>query len=235
MSEFHHHDEGLEARHYQAISKASVLSLLLGMGSFLAPVYVIFWVLPLAALLLGVSALRRIQRPDANLTGRRLAIAGILLALFFGSLAPARHYTRRAIVDRQAAAFSERWFDLMKKGMASTAHQLLMDPKQRMPTDLVLDEQYANDVKMKDVLKQFVSDEPIRTMLEQGKNARYERISTISHSTHLRVVTVKQLYHVHVEDEGGTRKIPLEFHVSCQYDRSTGQSYWTVSEVREAG
>ena len=62
---------------------------------------------------------------------------GLLLALLFGSMAPARHYRRKAIVNQQAEQFAMRWFTLLQKGSIYTAHQLLMDPKRRIPSSLI--------------------------------------------------------------------------------------------------
>ncbi|MCP3691327.1 MAG: hypothetical protein GY917_03950, partial [Planctomycetaceae bacterium] len=84
MSEFYGRDEGLEGPGYRAVSRSAVIALLLGVSSALAPVYIVFWVFPLATITVAVLALRGINRVDSNLTGRGLPLTRLLLALSFG-------------------------------------------------------------------------------------------------------------------------------------------------------
>ena len=235
MSEFYDRDERLDGLGYSAVSRSAVLALLLGISSVLAPVYIFFWVFPLATIAVAILALRGINRADANLTGRGLAVVGLLLALLFGSMAPARHYRRKAIVNQQAEQFAMRWFALLQKGSIYTAHQLLMDPKRRLPSSLIPFEEYQNDVKLKDFLEQFLGEEPIKTMVAQKDQATYTLVSHVAQSRHLKVITIKQLYQVQFQQDGSTRTIPLKLSISCQYDKSSRQSYWTISDIEEAG
>ena len=235
MSEFYDREEGLEGPGYRAVSGLAVLALLLGVSSVLAPVYIVFWILPLATITVAIRAFRGINRVDSNLTGRGLAVTGLLLALLFGSMAPARHYKRKAAVNQQAEQFAMRWFALLQKGSVYTAHQLLMDPKRRLSTSLIPLEEYQNDVKLKDMLEQFVGDEPIKTLVAQKEQAIYTLASQVSQSSHLQVITIKQLYHAQFQQDGSTRTIPLKLSISCQYDKSSKQSYWTISDIQEAG
>ncbi|MCP3690905.1 MAG: DUF4190 domain-containing protein [Planctomycetaceae bacterium] len=235
MSEFYDRGEGLEGPGYRAVSRSAVLALLLGVSSMLAPVYIVFWIFPLATITVAILALRGINRIESNLTGRGLAVTGLLLALLFGSMAPARHYMRKTAVNQQAEQFAMRWFTLLQKGSIYTAHQLLMDPKRRLSTSLIPLEEYQNDVKLKDMIEQFVSDEPIKTLVEQKEQAIYTLASQVSQSSHLQVITIKQVYHAQFQQDGSTRTIPLELSISCQYDKSSKRSYWTISDIQEAG
>src|SRR5688500_10904316 len=80
---------------YQGVSIMAVLALLLGVASALALVHPFLWVVPPVAVVLSILAIRAIDAPDSNLTGRRLAIAGLALALLFGLWAPSRVLTRQ--------------------------------------------------------------------------------------------------------------------------------------------
>lgn len=235
MSEFYDRDEGFDGPGYCAVSRSAVLALLLGISSLLAPVYIFFWVFPLATITVAILALRGINRADSNLTGRGLAVTGLLLALLFGSMAPARHFRRKAIVNQQAEQFAMRWFALLQKGSTCKAHQLVMDPKQRLPSSLIPFEEYQNDVKLKDVLDQFLGGEPIKTLVAQKDQATYTLVSQVTQSSHLQVITIKQLYHVQFQQDGSPQTIPLELSINCQFDKSSQQSYWSISDIQEAG
>ncbi len=69
---------------YHALSALAVSSLALGALSALAFVHHALAVIPLAAIVLGLLALRRIRRSPQELTGTREALAGIALAVVFG-------------------------------------------------------------------------------------------------------------------------------------------------------
>jgi hypothetical protein len=69
---------------YRALSTAAVASLALGILSALALLDWALVLIPIAALALGLLALRQINRRRDEYTGRKLAIAGSGLALVFG-------------------------------------------------------------------------------------------------------------------------------------------------------
>ena len=105
MSDYHTHDEADDAGDYRPVSIVSVVSLGLGLLSFAALVFKLFWVIPAAAVLLAIIALRRVGRSDSRFTGRGFAVAGLLLGLLFGSMAPAHHYLGKFIVNQQSKKF----------------------------------------------------------------------------------------------------------------------------------
>jgi hypothetical protein len=78
--------EPADLTHYRAISRAALVSLVLGLVSFVALVFSSLLVLPLVGLVLGFVGLSTIRRYPEEYTGTRLAIAGITLCslLFVG-------------------------------------------------------------------------------------------------------------------------------------------------------
>jgi hypothetical protein len=75
--------------HYRALSPAAVASLVAGglsIASFLSP---LFWVIPVLGVLLATVAIQRIRSDPENITGRKLALAGLLLSAVFGGLGAA--------------------------------------------------------------------------------------------------------------------------------------------------
>ena len=74
---------GKKPRRYRAISPLAVLSLACGMLSALAVLAWVWGVFPLAGIVLGWIALRRIRRTPEEITGAGFAKAGVILSAVF--------------------------------------------------------------------------------------------------------------------------------------------------------
>ena len=72
--------EDTELLHYRSVSRAAIVSLVLGGLSVLALVFPTLLVLPVVGLSMGLVGLSTIRRYPAEYTGGRLAIAGALLS-----------------------------------------------------------------------------------------------------------------------------------------------------------
>jgi hypothetical protein len=94
---------------YAAVSTGAVIGLLLGLAGFSSVLAVPFVAVPVLGLILCVAALRKIRRSRGVLTGRRLAIAGIVLGAAAAALGAGRHASlwlgeRRMLGHLQAQA-----------------------------------------------------------------------------------------------------------------------------------
>ncbi len=87
-----------ELGEYRAISRLAVGSLVVGLLSALALLGPILWMVPLFALVLGLLALVVIQRSRGGLVGVPMALAGLCLAICFGSAALTDYFNARRIV-----------------------------------------------------------------------------------------------------------------------------------------
>ncbi len=233
MREFHASEEDTVG--YRAISKASVIAFVLGLLSLLAPVFPAFWIFPVLGLLIALVALYQLNRPESNLAGQGLAVAGLLMVLLFGSMGLARHYGNRAILNSQAEEFGKRWFALLLEGSTLKAHQLVMDPKQRISSTAILSEQYKNDEQLQDGLKQFTSEELIQDVLANKDHVTFALVDNLNHRRDQQTITINQLYHVTVQEDGAARIWSLKLKISCQFDKMSGQTYWTIADYEELG
>ena len=233
MDRFHDDQEGMESEGYRAISKTSVMAFVLGMLSLLAPVFPAFWIFPLFGLLMALVALLRMNRAESNLAGKGLAITGLLMALLFGSMGLARYYGHKAILNSQAEEFGVRWFGLLSQGSTFKAHQLVMDPKQRVSNQVILSEQYKNDVKLQDALKEFVGEELIQGVLAKKEHVSFTLVKNVSHRRDQQTIYINQIYHITIQEGGTTRVVPIELKISCQFDKIAGQTYWTIADYME--
>lgn len=233
MHEFHAGAEDSDADGYRAISKASVMAFVLGLLSLSAPVFPAFWIFPLLGLLMALVALVQLNHADSNLAGQGLAVAALLMALLFGSMGLARYYGHKAILNSQAEEFGRRWFGLLSEGSMLKAHQLVMDPKQRLSSQVILSEQYENDVPLQDALKKFTSEELIQDVLANKEHVTFTLVNNLNHRQDQQTVTIRQIYHIKLEEGEATRVVPVELRISCQFDRIAGQTYWTISDYFE--
>ena len=78
-----------EYAHYKALSSAAVASLIVGILSLLAFLYIWFAALPVVGLLLGIAALKKIRANPDELTGTFVAKTGLALCVAFGISGPA--------------------------------------------------------------------------------------------------------------------------------------------------
>ena len=233
MREFHANEEDSDG--YRAISKASVTAFVLGLLSLLAPVFPAFWIFPVLGLLIALVALFQLNHAESNLAGHGLAVAGLLMVLLFGSMGLARHYGGRAILNSQAEEFGTRWFALLLEGSTHKAHQLVMDPKQRLSPNAILSDQYNNDVQLQEGFNKFSGEQLIQDVLANKDHVTFALVDNISHRRDQQTITISQLYHVTLQEDGATRIVSLKLKISCQFDKMSGQTYWTIADYEELG
>ncbi len=110
---------------YRSLSTLSVIALLLGLCSALAFVSPLMFVVPLAAVAAALLAWKRIVSSDGNLSGSRLACAGLALAVLFASASLARVQFRDRIMRGQADSVAQQWLSFAAKGSAEQMLELM--------------------------------------------------------------------------------------------------------------
>lgn len=128
-----------EISDYRSIAVSAIMGFAAGLLAFVSLAHPSLWLVPLLALACSAFALVRIHlRPDL-LFGRRLALLGLALGLFFLVAAPLRYYGERYLLERQAEEYFRAWIALVKEKHLEQAHQATLHPRYRQPdgTDLV--------------------------------------------------------------------------------------------------
>jgi hypothetical protein len=110
---------------YSQVSPAAVVALLLGLASPLAFIGPLFFLVPAAAVGMGLLALSKIGRGGGALSGSTLA--RIAMALGLGCIAAAlvRDSVRDSLVQRQAVEAAQTWVGLLADGRIEDAAQML--------------------------------------------------------------------------------------------------------------
>ncbi len=110
------------------------------------------------------------DRSAGTLIGRPLAVAGLGLAVCFGTAALTAHFGSQHLLARKAQQVVGQWFQALAQGKTQVAHQWTFAPTYRAKsTDLEqLESYYENDEKRRDELAHFVGQPLIATLLRLG-------------------------------------------------------------------
>ena len=106
---------------YRPVSPLAVAALVLGICSAMALVTRFAWVVPLVAAAVAIAALADLARPGPAKAGRRLALAGLALAVGFGAQAVTSAAVDRWIESHRAGAAARAWIDAVRDGRPAEA------------------------------------------------------------------------------------------------------------------
>ena len=163
---------------YRALSALAVIAVILGLASALAILSPALWILPLAALVVAVVALRRIATADPPMVGRKAALLGLFLGVFWGVAGVTTHFSQQWIVRTQAQAVAQQWFQYMLRGQTPQAHQLTLAPGRR---DLRVDELntvYASTPALEERLEGFLAQPGPAAVLRFDPSSEVRYIAT---------------------------------------------------------
>jgi hypothetical protein len=196
---------------YRGVSVTAVIALTLGVASVLALVHPLLWAVPPIAIVVAVVAIRTIDAPDSNLTGRNLALTGLAIALVFGLWAPTRILTRQAKLFSQARSFADEWFELVRTGKLHEAHQLSLSPIERQKPGTSIEAAYGASAELKKMNKDFWSSSPVvRQLADLGEQATYEYVGGEGVSPREFVTEHIALnYRVRYNENGQERILPI--------------------------
>jgi hypothetical protein len=199
------HPEGAGESRYRAVSVLAIVSLLVSLLAVLAFWHPVLWVVPIAAVVLGLLAVVRIDRRENELLGRGLAILAICFSLFTLSAAASRYATINYRARTAAQELGLRWFEALRNGNPELAAQLSMEPLQRESDGTDLQAFYRGEPGASDYLKRFVNDAVVKALLKLGTSARVRFLETVEHLDDGRKERFYGIYAVTYE-EGGELK-----------------------------
>lgn len=127
---------------YRRLSRLAVWSIPLGLLSSLSLVSPLLWFLPVVAVAFALGGLWQIARSN-DMTGRRLALTGMGLAILFGTWGMTWTISRQMVINRQSREHASEWLALMQQGEYMKAHQLGRNFFERLPSGSSLEEHYA--------------------------------------------------------------------------------------------
>jgi hypothetical protein len=222
---------------YQAISTLAVASLLVGGASATALVGVPLWIVPLVGILLSCLALRRIDRSAGTLVGRPLALAGLGLAVCFGTAALVSHFNAQHLLGRKARQAASQWLEALAHDEPRVAHQWTLAPPSRAKSSdpEELRRFYDDDEKRRDGLARFVAQPLIASLLRLGTGADAELESTKIDRIDEKLSFVSLVYRVKYDDHGQPAQFSIELTLEQRSLPARSQPGWSMRGWRFVG
>ncbi|MCO6455013.1 MAG: DUF4190 domain-containing protein [Pirellulaceae bacterium] len=166
---------------YRSMSGLAIATLVLGLVSFLALFFSIFWLIPLAAMACGILAVRQIATHPDQLAGRRLALAGISLALLFLAWGVTQAKLRRLVLVGHARPYVDDWLNRVREGRLQEAHQMFLEPGERQPPATDLAHFYAEQPEATRRLKAMFDQMPQKALVAHGADGKlsFDKVESI--------------------------------------------------------
>jgi hypothetical protein len=219
----------VEARspHYLA-----VLTLVLGLLSFLALFHPSLVIVPLVTLTFGVSALWSLAANPEKL-GRKAVLIGMTLAMFFGAWAPVRNLVRQRYLDRIARTYADAWVELIRQKKKYEAHQLHVGKSQRPSQGESVEEYYRKLPYAQIELERFFEKEPLGSLLALPENARIEFDRRTEFTMERTSDSIVLRYVAKFDDKGRQRELPFRVYMRRNLEPDSGDYSWLVDGVAE--
>lgn len=236
---------GNSYRRQSGLAWAAAVLAALGATAFYT--WMLWWV-PLVAAFLAMLALYS-MRNDPSLTGRRLAVIALAVALVLAAAAPTRFVTRSQHVSGQASRAAVEWLEILRTSQSESfdleeprkpnifrlakAHQLRLPAGQRQPFDDKLKAFYLDDEMRRNALEEFVKDPVVHTLHTLGSRATI-RIFAIESCRQLsdRDV-VKAICAVTFLRAGRAESFFVEVLLERTRETETSRASWRVVSYRE--
>jgi hypothetical protein len=183
---------------YRALSGLAVVGFGLGLLSFVILLHLGLLFVAAAAVLFCTAALIRISAAPSETAGRGLAVAGLVLAVFWTASGVARVLTHQRLMDVRSREFAIRWFEFLKNDEPEKACELTGHLSARRPLDDLLWERYLSDEVEYERLEDFVGSPEIRALLALGNRAQVRHYAHDGTSND----TARQIFAVTYDDKG---------------------------------
>jgi hypothetical protein len=176
------HPDDQTLAQYSAVSRPALLALFLGFASALVLVNPILMVVPLAAIVVAIVALRQIAAGNGQYTGRWLATAGLSLAMLLLGWGVSSQLLRRAALTNHTQRYTDEWLQLVRAGKLQRAHQLTVSPMQRMNSDESIAKLYAENEEAGQQFKAFFGNEAIKSFIAMPPGGTFRFVAMADHS-----------------------------------------------------
>ncbi|MFW6169322.1 MAG: hypothetical protein ACODAD_02450 [Planctomycetota bacterium] len=210
----------------------ALITLALGLLSFLACFNTMFWGLPILALVLGPISLFTLARSPDKI-GRKAALAGMLLAILFGSSTISRHVSRRLWVSEHARRYANLWLQRIQENKLKEAHQLHLPQAHRAATGGSLDKHYREQQPLQEELEGFYGSAPLKTFIEVAPRAKIEFVGQIGYQPAVSQDDVVLRYVARYQQNGESKELAMDLIMRRKAQFEQGISSWYLLNVRE--
>ena len=215
---------------YRSVSRLAVCAFLLGLASPLALVHPLTWTIPWIGVLVALQAIRQISRPNSLVSGRPIALVGLVLSVLLSGWAPAKYFVERSLLTRQARQFADTWFHLVRDGTLQEAHRWMLPHYQRDP-EFATQEFYEENVYLQEDLEDEFTSEPANRIAGQSDSTvRFLSLESIDGERHDQGIVLKYLL-----KSDSTDHEDVEFFVRIRREIADDVIHWQLSQVYQSG
>lgn len=218
---------------YRSVSRIAVFAALFGVASAAVLISPLLVVVPLAAVVLAVVALRSIDASEGQLVGRVPALVGLSLAVLFVGWGFSRYVTRQTQLEKHAQAFAEQWLALMAEGRHREAYQLQQSSAQRFFSAEALEHLFDDDPERRDMFQTALTQPPLSDFLAEGRDVRYRYEGVASSRRYNRDDFVVLHYVIERPAQRGGER-PMWVTVQRTTNPMTGHTDWLISGTPQA-
>ena len=221
-------DRGYELDEQAAapVRVSGFLCLLFGLLSALALLGRPLLLLPLAAVICGLVALR--PAPGNKPVGTLPAKIGLVLAIGFGFCGFFLPWMKAQTLGSQAAYFARQYIGLVAQDEAEMAMELQRAYLDRHLGSMPLDEFYLRDQDRREALQEFRHGEAYRLIRRAGADADWQLVEPVrvyQEHGHEKASTLWT-------DGNGTLEAPVYVILAYRIDPETGDGQWHVEGCR---
>src|SRR5262245_39934919 len=217
--------------HYRSVAPLAIVALVLGFASAIILTTPLLVPVPVAAIVVGIAALRAIRSSGGQLAGRVPAIAGLCLATFFLGFGLSRHLARQTALEQRAREMADVFIRLLEDGRTQEAHQFRLSPTLRITAPGALAEHYEKNIEAAKELQTFVTATGIKDLIARGRDAdmRYESVASAVRDTSSDMLILKYSY---LPAGDPVARQFLWLHINRKYDESTKRHEWEVGGIQ---
>lgn len=168
------HEAEEEVTDYRSLNRLALAGAIVGAFAWLALLAPLLWIVPAISIVMCLIALRQINVNPGMWTGRRWALAGLVLATFLGGWGVAREVTRQRTISNQAHQYADEVIRLVQNNERLSVHQLSLPKPSRLTPGADLSEFYAAGSERKAEYESYFDGPPLKAMIEAGKSGEYE-------------------------------------------------------------
>lgn len=217
---------------YRSLSRAALAAAGLGVLSFTALLHPLLLVVPLVAVVAGVVALRSIAVNTEVLSGRWLAVAGLLLAALFAAAAVSREISRDWVVTSRAERFGRAWLQAVVDGRLEVAYEMCLPPTMRQTPGTDLVKYYGGNPEKNEALQQYFDNSPARELAKFGADGQLHYLGVYDAGWSPRQGDLIGLeFEFDYRDAGQPKSTRIHLVVQRRVHRQKGRGQWFVKNV----
>jgi hypothetical protein len=225
-----HVDLPAEARQlgtYQALSGTALAGGLLGLLSPLALVNAVLWSVPLAGIGCSLIALR--QTRDRQVSGRGIAIFGLLMCAFFFACAATKFISSQRFRMQHAQQLADLWVELVRAGRLSEAHQWTILAGQRVERWDLVDAYYRENPDRDKERKKLFHSPGLRELAEWGSDCQVRMVNAVQ----VRNDSTHHEYHFDYQVVRDAQVVPIRLAAVRRRYTDIGMVTWNIDFVRD--